>query len=315
MSPARLAIFLFLGLSSILAFGQGADEGAAERVELLAGKKGSRELVYRGKDLVAERSYDLGGHLLEERFLGADALPYETREYIRAGGRLLRVEARDGSDIAIGSMSYRYDRSGRLLGVETEGGFGSGGAGMLATEDGPQGSWTTDGETRVFAYDESGRTIGRQVIKDGETASIEARSYDEKGSLSSISRMDKKDGGSELSYDAAGRLVLRKESVGGIESATSYSYDEKGRLVEESTKAGEHESSVSRLYAPDGSLERRETRRDGELLLAVLYVEGERVEELYDDGLLFVRASYKDGRKVKDEFFAEGELLRTREYQ
>jgi hypothetical protein len=61
-------------------------------------------------------------------------------------------------------------------------------------------------------------------------------------------------------------------------------------------------------------LTREETLRDGSLILSVDYTDDGRVEELYDDGQLFVKATYVGGRKVKDEFYSNGVVSRTREY-
>ena len=272
MPLPRIALALILCLTALASFGEGkTDTAENERTERLAGKSGYRELVYQGKDLVEERAFDAKGALLEERYMGGDSLPYETRSYIRAEGRLERVEAKDGSGVALGSMSYRYDRSGRLVGLDMEGSFGEGSAGMISTEDGPQGAWTKDGVTTILAYDAEGRAIAEQTVKDGEAQSIEKRSYGGKGSLRSVSVQDKTSGlSSELGYDENGRLSSRTETKsGGVEAKMSYRYDTTGRLIEESTKIGEHTSLVSRSYAKDGNLERVETRRDGELLLAV----------------------------------------------
>jgi predicted DNA binding protein len=318
MRYSRLALALMLCFAAFAVFSEGKEETAEdERTERLEGKNGYQELVYRGKELVEELSYDAKGALLEEKYMGEDSLPYETRSYIRVEGRLERIEARDGSDVAIGSMRYRYDHTGRLLGLDAEGSFGEGSSGMISTEDGPQGTWTQDGVTTILAYDGAGRAIVKQTVKDGEAQSIEKRGYGEKGSLSSVSVQDKASGtSSELVYDEEGRLSSRKETKsGGAEIITSYRYDKAGRLVEESTKVGEHTSLVSRSYAEDGSIERVETRRDGVLLLSVETIEGGRVEELYDSGQLFVKATYLNGRKVKDEFYIEGSLARTREYR
>ena len=142
MPLPRLALLaLILCLAVRAAFGEGKEDASEnERIERLAGKSGYRELVYRGKDLVEERAFDVKGALLEERYMGEDSLPYETRSYVRAEGRLERVEARDGSGVAIGSMSYRYDRSGRLVGLDAEGSFGEGSSGMISTEGRSPGS-------------------------------------------------------------------------------------------------------------------------------------------------------------------------------
>ena len=313
----RLAFVLILCLAAFYAFCEGIEDAAEnERIERLTGKSGYRELVYHGKDLVEERAFDLKGALLEEKYLGDDSLPYETRSYIRIRGRLERVEARDGAGAVIGSMGYRYDCLGRLVGLDEEGSFGDGSSGMISTEDGPQGAWTKDGVTTILVYDGAGRAIAEQTIKDGKAQSIEKRSYGENGSLNSVSVQDKASGSSsELVYDEKGRLSSRKETKsGGDETKTNYRYDKAGRLIEESTKVGEHTSLVSRSYGEDGSIERVETRRDGVLLLAVETIEGGRVEEIYDSGQLFVKATYLNGRKVKDEFFVDGSLVRARKY-
>ncbi len=49
-------------------------------------------------------------------------------------------------------------------------------------------------------------------------------------------------------------------------------------------------------------------------MLAVENIDNGRVEELYDKGELFVKATYIGGRKIKDEFFAGGVPFRTRDY-
>ena len=68
------------------------------------------------------------------------------------------------------------------------------------------------------------------------------------------------------------------------------------------------------MYSESGTLTRKETLRDGSLVLSVDYTKNGRVEELYDDGQLFVKATYVGGLKVKDEFYSNGVVTRTREY-
>ena len=63
-----------------------------------------------------------------------------------------------------------------------------------------------------------------------------------------------------------------------------------------------------------GKIAREETRQDGQLLLVVSHTDDGRVEELYEDGMIFVKATYVGGRKVKDEFYADGVLLRQKDY-
>jgi YD repeat-containing protein len=305
-----LAFLLLAAIAAAESFGE-------ERTERIDGAKGSKELVYRDGVLVEERSYDLRGALLEEKAFSPDSLPIETKAYVRVGGRLLRVEDRDSSGVVIGSMAYYYDSNGRLLGMTAEGSLGSGSAGMISSEDGPQGSWIKGSSTTVLAYDEAGRAIVIQTMQDGKALSVEKRRYGEKGVIASTLIQDAASGSStELLYDEKGRQSQRRDTIKDKpEIKTVYRYDARGRLVEEERNQGSHSRLMTSSYAEDGSLARVETRLDGKLVLAVDYVENGRVEELYDEGLLFVKATYAGERKVKDEFYDDGSLLRTRDYQ
>ncbi len=293
-----------------------------DRTETIRDSKGFKELVYRGEALAEERSYDARGAILSERFFDAGSLPSETRTYVRDGDRVARVEAKDASGSPSGSMEYRYDRNGRLLGVDSEGSLGEGSIGMIADRGAPQGSWITSpgpseaADTTVLGYDDEGRTTIVQRMKGGAVVYSEKRDYGEGGGLASVSTLDMASGlSSELAYDEKGRISSREDTPAkGIKAVTEYRYDGSDRVVEELGSRGGHRSSKTYEYGEDGKLAREETRKDGELLLTVDYIEGGRVESLYEDGIVFVKATYRGGRKVKDEFFADGSSVRTRDY-
>jgi YD repeat-containing protein len=311
---SKAATLVLLALSLVPAIACAGED----RVERINGAKGSKELVYRDDALIGQRTYDEVGGLLEETSFGTDSLPIETKTYLREEGRLTKVEARDSAGLVVGSLAYHYDRRGSLLSVSADGSLGEGASGMVSAGGTPQGSWTeTESTTMVLGYDESGRVVAVQTIKGGKALSVERRSYGEGGKLTSVATEDKASGSSsELLYDAKGRPTQRRDiPAKGSELKTQYSYDEAGRVVEELRRAGSHATSIRSSYAVDGSLARVETRRDGELLLVVSYVENGRVEELYEGGSPFVRASYIGGRKVKDEFFSDGVLTRSRDYK
>jgi antitoxin component YwqK of YwqJK toxin-antitoxin module len=304
-------------LSLILALFPAVLCAGEDRVETINGAKGFSELVYQNDVLAEKRSYDAEGILLEEKTFGQDSLPIYTSSYIRKDKRLVKVEVRDASGDIVGSRAYQYDRDGRLLGVATDGVLGEGAAGMVSSGGTPQGSWTeTAVTTTVLGYDESGRAVVIQTMREGKAVSIERRTYGKGGLLSSVATEDKASGlSAKLLYDESGRQSQRKDvPAKGPEINTLYRYDESGRLAEEFKRAGIHSTLIRRTYAEDGSLSRIETSRDGELLLTVEYREDGRMEELYDNGILFVRATYIGGRKVKDEFYSEGVLVRSRDY-
>lgn len=299
--------------------GEGASSAGLRKVELALPDGGLRELSYRGTHLVEERLVDRTGALIEESLYkeGASA-PYEKRAYVRsATGRLLRIEARDASGALVGSLDYRYDKEGRLLGVAPSGVLGGASAGMLSAGGSPQGAWTVDpGTTTVFSYDGRGRQIDATTIRNGTAIAVEHRDYGEGAFPSKIETKDLLSDATTIAFfDDSGRISSKIVSESGRETArVAYIYDANGRLVEESTsyRSGGF-TSRTLYYDADGALRREETRRDGSLVGAVEYIEGGRIEELYRGGRLFVKATYLAGRKVKDEFFADGVPIRVKE--
>jgi len=291
-----------------------------DRTETIADSRGSKELIYRNDALAEERVYDNKGAILEERTFDLSSLPAETRTYIRENGRIVKVEAKDASGSPSGSMTYRYDRDGRLLGLSSEGSLGTGFAGMIAARGVPQGEWVAGKvagiRTTVLGYDGKGRAAFVQTIQDGKVLSIEKRSYGEDGSLAAVRNDDTVSGlSSETVYDSKGLISTRTTTpVKGPQVRTEYRYDGSGRLSEELSYQGGHKTARALGYAEDGSLAREETRRDGELLLTIDYIENGRIEELYEDGRVFVKATYVGGRKIKDDFFSAGEIVRSRVY-
>jgi len=314
----------------ILAFALAAMAVGEDRTEVIADSKGARELEYRGDILEEERSYDARGAILEERIFDSSSLPVETRTYIREEGRIARIEATDASGNPSGSMTYRYDRDGRLLGVSSGGSFGNGSAGMISSDGAPQGAWVSrpgggqgrgsgaavDAASTVLEYDDSGRVSTVQTMHDGKAVSLEKRTYGEDGTLSSVRAEDTVSGiVSESLYDAKGRISKRSDTpTKGSQAKIEYHYDQAGRLAEELTSRGRHRSSRIIDYAEDGSVAREETSVDGVILLTVVYTEDGRVEELYENGSVFVKATYIGDRKVKDEFCQNGVTIRTRDY-
>jgi len=318
------ALLLALAAASpgtALAQDEGEASSGLRREELPLPGGGLRELSYRGRDLVEERLVDRSGALIEESlFEAGSALPYEKRAYLRSGtGRLLRVEARDAAGALLGSLDYRYDRDGRLLGVAASGSLGEESAGMLSASGAPQGAWTSGpGTTTAIAYDDGGRQIARKTLRDGKATYVERRAYGEGELPIRVEAEDLVSG--ELTivdYDEKGRSRSKLVTVAGRETSRSeYSYDAQGRLAEEAIRYPSGGIAARRLsYLDDGGLEREETRRDGVIVGAIEYIEGGRIEELYRGGRLFVKATYLAGRKVKDEFFADGAPIRGKEYE
>jgi len=315
----RIRRLFVVSLLALLAAGAASGEDRIERISdprSVGVAKAVKELVYRDGALAESISYDADGALQKEVFFDSSSLPVQTRSYIRHDGRLERVEYEDASGGLVGSLSYRYDRDGCLLGVDSDGDLGAISVGMVSTEAIPEASWVSGETTTVLGYDDSGRVETAQTMEDGAVVSVESRRYGDTGLPASVRTEDKASGlVTELLYGKDGRVSSRIEApLKGQQSRTDYRYDDSGRLTEEILLRAGHRSVKALAYSKDGTLIREETRMDGELLLIVDHIGDGRVDELYDDGRLFVKATYAGGRKVKDEFYIDGVLSRTREY-
>jgi antitoxin component YwqK of YwqJK toxin-antitoxin module len=323
---------LFLVIAAAFPFSaRSADTAGSsgEHVETIPLPGGAiRERVYRGSALVEERVVDATGALLKETFFAVEsstedgeAAILEIWNYLRSKtGRLQRVDIRDSKGEILGTREYRYDSIGRLLGVSLSGSTGSESSGMLSSGGPPQGAWvSTPSSTTTLAYDERGRPTALQTIRDGSVVLVERRIYGEGPFPIRIETENKASESKTVAeYDAAtGRSTVKIELRSGRETArTAYSYDEAGRLVEETSR--DVSGNVTKrilTYDTEGTLRREESRYNGLILAAVEYLDEGRIEELYRGGELFVKATYREGRKVKDEFFSKGEKLREKEYK
>ena len=182
---------------SILSLSSAVAVIGEDRIERINNPKGpgnadtTKELVYRNDSLVEEITYDSSGALKEDSFFDSTSIPVQTRSYIRDRGRLERVEYKDASGLITGSLSYRYDRDDRLLGVDADGDLGTTSVGMISSGAMPQASWVSGDTTTVHGYDDSGREVIVQTMKDGDAVSVERTTYSDNGILSSVRIEDK----------------------------------------------------------------------------------------------------------------------------
>jgi hypothetical protein len=291
----------------------------AERRVTREEARGLWEIVYRDGAAVEERLTSPEGFLLEELFRGPEG-DSQTIVYIRSSGRLIRAEARDASGAIVGVIDYRYDRNGRLLGVSATGSLGPDSAGILSAGGAPSGSWTSSASgTSVVTYDARGRPLENRAAKEGAVTISEKRSYSE-GTVpgpSSKEVGDKASGNySSEQYDGQGRQTLKLEYSGGsLIARTEYAYDDRGLLTLERRSRAGSVSERRLAYDQSGTLTREETKKDGVLESVAVRTGDERTEEIYEGGVIFVRATFKGGRKVKDEFFVDGLPSRTKEYR
>lgn len=291
-------------------------ESVTDKLHNTTLKASRTETEERDGILVAERSYDASGALLEESRYGPEGL-VETRTYLRDSGRLTKVEAKDSKGALVGSLDYRYDGRGRLVAVIPSGSLGAGTVGMISSGPSPSGSWAADGSRlTVQRLDEKGRPLRIETLAGGKAIARRKYAYGE-GVLPI--RVEDEDLAAQTSlvseYDGAGRILIKSEYLkAALRSRSEYRYDAAGRLTEERSRNKGSLVLRTLSYDEEGTLAREETRTDGVLTGAVEYRGELRIVERYHEGLLFAKTTYRSARKVKDEFYVEGVLSRSKEY-
>jgi hypothetical protein len=288
------------------------------------GKTEERE--ERAGVIAARRRTGAAGELLQEE-LFEDGRPSSRSVYEYASGRLgrVRVFAADGS--LSSTVEYLTAPSGRLREVrwtaadgslrtesQAAGGTGSvpGGA-ALAEERAREGT-----EWRTIRYDEAGRAavleqggpdglVFRRRLLYAGSSTTPASSWTEWPAEKRVV---------ETQYDAGGGEISETTTIAGIVTERAgWSRDEAGRvLVVRRTGTG-GTTEVRTTWAADGTLEREEHFLRGSRVKNVIHTAAnERVEELFEDGEMFLRVQYRGDTRVREEVILDGVVVRERTF-
>lgn len=280
--------------------------------------------------LVARRVTGAAGELLqEELFAGGEPAGRSLYEY--ASGRLARVRVFAADGTLVSTVEYATSPSGRLREVrwwtaadgsrrtesQAAGGTGYAAGGAAIAEE-----RTRDGDRwRTTRYDEAGRVAER--LQGGPTGveSRERLAYAgaARTPASSWTEWPAERKVVEVSYDASGAEVARVTSVDGtVTERIAWTRDGSGRaLVMRRTGTG-GSVEVRFTWAADGTLEREEHFARGVRVKNVLYPaageEPRRIEELFDEGVLFLRVHYRGEDRVREEVIVDGRTVRERTF-
>lgn len=279
--------------------------------------------------LVARRVTGAAGELLQEE-LYADGEPAGRSLYEYASGRLARVRVFAADGTLSSTVEYATSPSGRLREVrwwtaadgsrrsesQTAGGTGYAAGGTAVAEE-----RTRDGERwRTTRYDEAGRVAERVQGGPNGIESRERLAYAGASSTPATSTTEwpAERRAVQVSYDASGGEVAATTSIDGVVTERiTWTRDESGRvLVWRRTGTG-GSAEVRFTWAADGTLEREEHFARGVRVKNVLYPAGEqpqRIEELFDDGELFLRVFYRGDERVREEVILEGRTVRERTF-
>ncbi|AXI60638.1 type IV secretion protein Rhs [Pseudomonas kribbensis] len=191
-------------------------------------------------------AYDRNGHLLEKTEYGDDGSTLVTGYQRDAAGRLLRKTLPDGVEV-----SYRYDRLGRLVGVD-------------------------DGQDHPLAFEYD---LQDRLVREHQGWGTLRYTYDACGQLTRLRLPDNSKldyhyakGGALTAIDLNGALLTRHVYLNGREQQrqqglllSEYAYDEQGRLL--SHAVGHQRSAVYRrdfAYSANGNLEHIADTRHGQ---------------------------------------------------
>jgi hypothetical protein len=286
----------------------------------------TEEREARGGVLVARRLSAADGQLQqEERYAAGARTSRSVYEY--ASGRLVRVRTFAADGTLSSTADYLTAPSGRLREVRWTNADGSvrtagqsaGGTGSMAgatavaeerTKEGDAG-WTT-------RYDEAGRAIDREQRGPAGPAFRERIVYEGSSGAPAATEREwpAEQKAIEATYDASGAVVSQVTRVASmVTERIAWTRDEAGRvLVMRRTGTG-GTREVRFTWAADGRLEREEQFVRGARERNVIYpAPGERVEELFENGELFLRVTYRGDERVREEVILDGKVVRERTF-
>jgi hypothetical protein len=272
------------------------------------------ETEYEDRVLATRRVYDSEGCLTTEELYDSGELE-EFREYEYAEGRLFRRRVFDADSALLQLDTYAYWSDGSLRSILREDGAVTEyrySGGRLDEE------WVSRGETEErYVYDRQGRLTDRWLWSAGEITERETREYWGAGPESPIKSIVIIAGEETTTrgYDNRGRLVSREVSREGVvvlQRWLAYSGD---LLVQEV----ERESGETRTWEyeyVDQELDKT-TYLEGNTVVKVSVHrtesdEFDRIDYIYRNGEVALRAYFTDGRRVKEEVLRDGEVILTR---
>lgn len=273
----------------------------------------------QGGSLVARRVFDAAGSLVSEDTYAAGVVSSRT-VYSYVAGRLVTRRQLDADGKETARDTYVYADNGSLREVRRS---APGGAAEVASMvSGPSGlaEQRSASESLVSAerYDVDGRLIQRQRKRADGSTTVEEFSYDPKSGKLASSREQGSDGlVIERRYDASGLLAQETATTKGrLSSTTLYQRDDKGRVITRTTRSAAGIETWHDSYTDSGALEREEYFKRGVRVKVTLYGENHaRTEELYrGDGELFLKVFWDGDTRRREEVYANGELVHTRDF-
>lgn len=286
----------------------------------------TEEREERGGEMTARRLSGADGELLQEELFSAGAASSRT-VYEYAAGRLARTRAFAADGSLASTVEYLAAPSGRLREVRWTAADGSlrtasqaaGGTGSVAGGVAVSEERTREGDVVLTTrYDEHGRVAVRERRDPSGLVSSERLSYtgEARSPASSIAEWPGERKVVEAAYDAAGGEIAETTTVAGaVTERVAWIRDEAGRALAV-RREGTSGTAEVRFSWADGTLKREEHFVRGARVKNVIHeTADERVEELFDDGQLFLRVRYRGDARIREEVVVDGRVVRERAFE
>jgi hypothetical protein len=295
-----------------------AEGKESRRWETSWGEVGSprEEREFASGRLAAVRVYDPSGSIMTEESYRDGALSEKT-VFTYAGSRLSRVRTTGPDGVFLHGEEYLFTTRGALRGVmrtladgqSMQSRFFAGSSGLAEERN-------TVGEALFIArYDTRGRVVERERRDAQGLASREDFLFRlESNTLESSEETLPREGKlARRRYDEQGLLAV--ETVTGAEGAVErieYSRDPDGRVTVKRRQSAAGVEQWVYSYDAGGDLATEELLVKGSRQRLTVYTDAGRVEQMYADGEMFLKVTWEGERRVKEEVYEGGVLVRER---
>jgi hypothetical protein len=281
-------------------------------------QKTERELA--GGVVAARRTWDAAGNLVVEDEYAVGKLSRRTLYTVKEN-RLLRVRVQKADGTVLYTEQYLYATNGALREVRrSEPGAA---ARLSAYVAGPAGLSeernSIGGVNYVSRYDTRGRLVNRVQRRGDQVTSREDFVYrgDTDHLLGSVEKRPGLNEQVERRYDDDGRILgeVRRSGTLTTEELT-WSRDDGGRATGRTRRTPAGFEAWKYTLDAEGKTTREEYWRAGMMEKVTIFGVGDlRTEDLYREDGLFLRVYYDGDKRLREEVYENGRLVRERRYK
>jgi antitoxin component YwqK of YwqJK toxin-antitoxin module len=281
-------------------------------------KREEREII--AGDLAAYRVYtNAGDMLLEELYENGTVTQRSVFTYSNTRLVAQRVQSADGS--VASTTEYVYSTKGGLRAVRRTAAGGDSAASIFVSgAPGIAEERNSVGDSLfVSRFDARGRRINAERRKADERTLREDFVFQQGSDRLATSAETRPLEGKSIarSYDDKGFLASESVQIGEkVVERTDLTVDDQGKIMDKTRRSADGFEEWRYAWGPDGKKEREEYRRRGMLEKITTFVSvSARTEELYNDGELFLKVYFEGDRRVREELYRNGALLRERKFE